>query len=164
MRRIQVQLAVLLTLVALLAGALALVASTASAQHPGSAVAQTKPPPPATGWDTTTDNGSYPPGKAPSLPAMPIGTPCAVSSTVSGSLAAGDPTMPNRLNRNGTQATCATPKAFPGVIAVNNYYDTYTFTNNSGASQCVTASLEALTCNAMLSVYLNSFDPNNLAT
>jgi hypothetical protein len=168
MRRLHVQVALLLTLLLLVTG-LALVAGNVGAQQPadqaGGPAAQ-KPPPQSDQYSTTTDNGSIPPGRAPSLPAMPIGTPCGISSTVSGSLAVGDAGMNARLFRDGIMAVCGAPKPFPGTSTGQQpyLYDTYTFTNNSGSSQCVTASLEALTCNAELGVWLNSFDPNNLQT
>jgi hypothetical protein len=181
MRRIYTQAALLLAVLLLIGGGLALVVSSAGAQQPSKpasdVVAQTNPPPPSDSWASTMDsgapssnNGAVPAGKPaqtkPQLPAIPIGTPCSISTTIQGSLATGDTTMPARLNRDGVQATCATPKTYPGPITSTPpyYYDTYTFTNNSGSAQCVTASLEALTCNAQLSVYLTSFDPNNLAT
>ena len=112
----------------------------------------------AKGQDTTVDVGT---GYAP-LPGPPaIATPCTITGTVSGALAPGDLTMPKRLNRDATQATCAAPKPVPSTVSAVNYYDTYTYTNTSPDPQCVTASLAALTCNAQLSVYLDSFDPND---
>ena len=102
-----------------------------------------------------------------SLPSAPaVGTPCAVTTTISSAISAGAPTMAARLFRDGVQALCATPKACPGTssAAPPYAYNTYTFTNNSGASQCVTASLEALTSNIQLSVYSTSFDPANICT
>jgi hypothetical protein len=81
-----------------------------------------------------------------------------------GTLGAGDPTMPNRLFRDGIQAQCPTSKPYPGPFAVSNYYDTYSVTNTSNSSVCVRVDLTAAACNAQLSEYLTTFDPNNLAT
>ena len=68
-----------------------------------------------------------------------------LSSTCSfsGSLAAGDLTLNSRLSRPGAPTgTCAAAYTTPATIAGGPfYYDTYTFTNTTGAAQCVTATL-----------------------
>ncbi|MBL7731040.1 MAG: choice-of-anchor J domain-containing protein, partial [Chitinophagaceae bacterium] len=90
----------------------------------------------------------------------------AICATFTGSLAAGDPTMTGRLNRNGVQGVCPGPKPFAGTLAGNTYYDTYTWVNNSGLSQCATFSLSTtdLTTNIEFGVWNGSFNPANLAT
>jgi len=47
------------------------------------------------------------------------------------------------------------------------HYDQYTFTNTSGSAECVVVTLDSRSCGGpgvFGSAYLNSFDPNNLAT
>lgn len=90
----------------------------------------------------------------------------AVCATFTGALASGDPIMTSRINRNGVGGVCPGPKPFAGTLAANTYYDTYTWTNNSGLSQCATFTLTTTdaTTNIEFGVYDGSFDPNNLAT
>ena len=90
----------------------------------------------------------------------------AVCATFTGSLGAPDPTMSGRLNRNGIQGVCPGPKPFAGTLAANTFFDTHTWTNTSGLAQCATFSLSTTdaTTNIEFGVYVNSFDPNNLAT
>ena len=48
------------------------------------------------------------------------------------------------------------------------HYDSYTFTNTTGSTQCVTVDMDAMTCTGtnfiFFQAYLGSFDPNNLCT
>ena len=92
--------------------------------------------------------------------------PEAICATFTGSLAAGDPTMAFRLNRNLVQGVCPGPKPFAAPFAANTYYDTYTWTNTSGLTQCGTFTLTSTdaACNIEFGVYNGSFDPTNLAT
>jgi GEVED domain len=92
--------------------------------------------------------------------------PDAICATFTGALAAGDPTMTGRLNRNGVQGVCPGPKPFAGTLAANTFFDTYTWVNTSGLAQCATFSLSTTdaTTNIEFGVYNGSFDPNNLAT
>ena len=96
----------------------------------------------------------------------PAGRTEAICATFTGSLAAGDPTMTGRLNRNGVQGVCPGPKPFAGTLAANTYYDTYTWVNNSGLAQCATFTLSTTdaTTNIEFGVYNGSFNPANLAT
>ena len=61
--------------------------------------------------------------------------------TINGSLVAGDMTEPGRLFRDDSKvSTCDSQKPFPGSIPGTHLYDTYTYTNTTGASQCITVS------------------------
>lgn len=105
------------------------------------------------------------------LPNKPVAprteSPQTICATFTGALTAGDPTMPNRLNRNGVQGVCPGPKPFAGTLATTVPYDTYSWTNTSGiASQCATFTLSTTDAasNIEFGVYAGAFDPNNLAT
>ncbi|MBK6938236.1 MAG: choice-of-anchor J domain-containing protein [Chitinophagaceae bacterium] len=91
--------------------------------------------------------------------------PDAVCATFTGSLAAGDPTMAWRLNRNGVQGVCPGPKPFATPFSANTYYDTYTWTNNSGLTQCATFTLSTTdaAANIEFGVWSGSFNPADLS-
>ncbi|MFL5731842.1 MAG: hypothetical protein ACJ78Q_01475, partial [Chloroflexia bacterium] len=96
----------------------------------------------------------------------PTSTPCI---TLNGSITASDPIQTGRIGRNNIASTCLSPKLCPGALSeptpLARHYDSYTFTNSSGSSQCVTVSLNASGCGAsqILSVaYLNSYNPTNM--
>src|SRR5262249_33520112 len=80
---------------------------------------------------------TYTCGAAPTPTPTPTGTPG--GCTVNGSLDPGDPTQLDRLFRSGIPQTCP-PSNTCAVFGdpVPRHYDAYTFTNNTGASQCVT--------------------------
>jgi hypothetical protein len=107
-------------------------------------------------------------GPAPSPTPTPSGTPsgCTVTGVIDGS----DPTETDRMFRDGTASTCAAPKVCPGVLGdgLPRHYDSYTFTNTTGSTQCVTIDADAMTCTGtnfiFLQAYLGSFDPTNLCT
>lgn len=94
----------------------------------------------------------------------------AVCATFTGSLMAGDNTMPQRLNRPGgpNSGNCAGGWVFPGTFGTGPYfYDTYTYTNNSGSTQCGTFTLnttDVTNANIAFGIWNTSFDANNLAT
>ena len=47
--------------------------------------------------------------------------------------------MTGRMFRDGIPSTCAAPKVCPGPFdAAPHHYDSYTFTNTTGSTQCVT--------------------------
>lgn len=95
-------------------------------------------------------------------------SPQAVCATFTGSLAAGDATMPQRLFRGGTNlSSCAANPAFPGTSAVSPFVDTYTWTNTSGLTQCATITLtttDVTNANIQHGVWNGSFNPAALAT
>lgn len=73
-----------------------------------------------------------------------------------------------RLNRNGIASSCASPKTCqifdntPGRA-----FDAYTINNDTGATACVTMTLDVQTqadCNLQLNAYLNSYDPASICT
>ncbi len=107
-------------------------------------------------------------GPPPSPTPTPSGTPsgCTVNGVIDGS----DPTETDRMFRDGTASTCAAPKVCPGVLGdgLPRHYDSYTFTNTTGSTQCVTIDADAMTCTGtnfiFLQAYLGSFDPTNLCT
>jgi hypothetical protein len=90
----------------------------------------------------------------------------AICATFTGSLGAPDPTMAFRLNRNGVQGICPGPKPFAAPFAANTFFDTHTWTNTSGLTQCATFTLTSTdaTTNIEFGVYSGSFNPANLAT
>jgi hypothetical protein len=92
------------------------------------------------------------------------------TQTVSGSLAAGDPTQTGRMGRDAVANSCALAKACPGAIAgdtAQHRYDLYTFTNGPTAvcatitttTNCTVAPNQIITA-----AYLGSFNPANLCT
>src|SRR5205823_3322939 len=74
----------------------------------------------------------------------PTATPCL---TLNGSITNADPTQIGRIGRNGTASTCISPKPCPGALSeptpLARHYDSYTFTNTSGSTQCLTVALNA---------------------
>jgi Kelch motif/Galactose oxidase, central domain len=99
----------------------------------------------------------------------PTATPTPGGCTVTGVIDATDPTMTGRMFRDGIASTCAAPKVCPGPFDSDpHHYDSYTFTNTTGATQCVTVDVDAMTCTGtnfiFVQAYLGSFDPTNLCT
>jgi hypothetical protein len=98
----------------------------------------------------------------------PSGTPS--GCTVTGTIDSRDPTETDRMFRDGIPSTCAAPKVCPGVLGdgLPRHYDSYTFTNSTGSTQCLTVDVDAMTCTGtnfiFLQAYLGSFDPSNLCT
>ena len=91
---------------------------------------------------------------------------CVVPPSVfTGSIAAGDTTMTGRIVRNGVTTVCGVAKAYPGTqdLLPNRRYDSYTFTNTSNATACVTVNLTS-SCgtNIFGLAYLGSFNPANI--
>jgi hypothetical protein len=98
-------------------------------------------------------------------------------TVIHGTLGSNDPSFPGprasgnqigRLNRNGIASSCASPKTCLIFDPANSRaFDAYTFTNNSGATACVTGNLNVLTqsaANYQSNAYLGSYDPNNICT
>ena len=83
-----------------------------------------------------------------------------------GSISRGDPMQTDRLNRSGIPQTCpaSTTCSIFGDGALRRY-DTYTFTNTTGSTQCVTIDTTTACSgnnNIFIAAYLGSFDPNNI--
>ncbi|MCX6243595.1 MAG: T9SS type A sorting domain-containing protein [Bacteroidetes bacterium] len=112
----------------------------------------------------TATNGGTSPVVANVTVTPSITTP--LTFTYNGSLVAGDATLSNRLNRNGIVPTCASPKLYPGPFGSGlYYYDTYTFTNTTGSSQCISVTYIAPSGgDVFVSAYNGSFNPANLST
>ena len=76
-----------------------------------------------------------------------------------------DPIMTNRISRNYNEASCGSPKSWPGFFFDGtHHYDFYSFTNTSGADACVSVVLTSSGCDLQAGVYTNYFDPSNVAT
>lgn len=91
--------------------------------------------------------------------------PEAVCATVSGTLQAGDQTLPgSRPFRDGVLPTsCANKTCTPGVAGAGSFYDVINFANTQSTSQCVTLTYTVTAASGFtfLSVYQGSFDPAN---
>jgi hypothetical protein len=92
--------------------------------------------------------------------------PAATTCRFTGSIAAGDPTQTGRLSRDGVQDTCSATGGCAVFTAVGaRRYDSYTFTNTTGAPQCMTATLSTACGGTQFisaAAYLGSFNPANL--
>ncbi len=91
-------------------------------------------------------------------------TPDVLCSTVNGTFTATDPVIiGGRLTRNGVASTCAAPKTTcPGFFAQagNNAYDTYTWTNPTCITQCLTITVVSPAANTVdASVHLGPVNP-----
>ena len=111
----------------------------------------------------TTGGGGSP---TPTATATPTGTPG--GCVINGSIDTGDPTQTDRLFRSGIPQTCpaSTTCAIFGD-PTPRHYDSYTFTNTTGASQCVTVDTNTActgTNFVFIGAYLGSFDPANICT
>ncbi len=86
-------------------------------------------------------------------------------SNFTGTIAAGDTTQTGRIVRNGVASSCAVPKVYPGTqdLLANRRYDSYTFTNTSNATACITVDLTS-SCglNIFGVAYLGSYNPANI--
>ena len=106
--------------------------------------------------------------------ASPTPTPTATATgspsgcTIMGSLDPSDPTQTDRLFRSGIPQTCpaSTTCAIFGD-PTPRHYDAYTFTNTTGATQCVTVDTNTACTGGQfifVGAYLGSFDPANICT
>jgi N-acetylneuraminic acid mutarotase len=105
-------------------------------------------------------------GPPPSPTPTPSGTPS--GCTINGSIDPSDPTQTDRLFRSGIPQTCpaSTTCAVFGD-PTPRHYDAYTFTNTTGAPQCVTVDTNTACTGTnfiFIGAYLGSFDPNNICT
>ncbi len=96
-------------------------------------------------------------------------TPCNGPQTFQGSISNSDPSHLDYLNVQGAPSTCAVAQACPGQVSDPGpfHYDTYTFTNTSGSTTCITVLVDGTNCGGgsvglAAAAYLTSFDPNNL--
>src|SRR5438552_5381118 len=98
--------------------------------------------------------------------ATPTGTPS--GCVINGSIDTSDPTQIGRLFRRDIPQTCpasTTCSIFGDGLL--HHYDSYTFANKSGSTQCVTIDTNTActgTNSIFTGAYLGSFDPNNICT
>jgi hypothetical protein len=107
-------------------------------------------------------------GGTPSPTPTPTASPSCTPIVVTGSIDAGDPLQTDRLFRSGIPQTCpATTTCAIFGDSTPRHYDSYTFTNTTGATQCVTVDTNTACTGTnfiFIAAYLGSFDPNNLCT
>ena len=87
---------------------------------------------------------------------------------MTGSIDTGDPTQIDRLFRSGIPQTCpaSTSCAIFGD-GLPRHYDSYSFTNTTGATQCVNVDTNTACTGTnfiFTAAYLGSYDPNNICT
>jgi hypothetical protein len=83
----------------------------------------------------------------------------------SGSIAAAGPNMSARMNRFTNTSTCSNITSFPGIFSTGAYpYTSYTYTNTTGTTQCISSTVTSTSGNIFMAAYSNSFDPANIAT
>jgi hypothetical protein len=93
-----------------------------------------------------------------------IGTTCN-PSVINGSIVTGDPIQTNRPFRDGIPDTCATPGACGSPFTGSYHYDTYTFTNTTGGSTCVSVNISTACTGTNFiysAAYLGAFVPSNI--
>ena len=103
----------------------------------------------------------------------PTPTPTTVHRVAARSMGLSTPAIPHRLigcSATVFPASVQAPKVCPGVLGdgLPRHYDSHTFTNTTGSTQCVTVDMDAMTCTGtnfiFFQAYLGSFDPTNLCT
>jgi hypothetical protein len=119
----------------------------------------TNPPAPGSASYTCTGGGASP-------TPTPSGTPS--NCTINGSIDTGDPTQIDRLFRSGIPQTCPpTTSCATFGDGLPRHFDQYTFTNTTGATQCVTIdpTTQCVGTNYIfVAAYMGSYDPNNICT
>ena len=140
-------------------------ASTEIFNCPVSPCGTASPTPTATATATVTVSAT------PTATVTPSASPSCTPITpivIEGSIDLSDPTQVDHLNRSGIPQTCpATTSCEVAGDQLLHHYDSYTFTNTSGSSQCVTIDTNSA-CSGVrfifTAAYLGSFDPNNICT
>jgi hypothetical protein len=98
----------------------------------------------------------------------PTGSPSCTPIVVNGSIDTGDPTQTDRLFRSGIHQTCAASTSCATFgDGLPRHYDLYTFTNTTGATQCMNIDTNTActgTHSIFIGAYLGSFDPANICT
>jgi hypothetical protein len=114
------------------------------------------------------DDVSLPGGTCGSPTPTPTGSPSCTPIVVTGSIDTGDPAQTDRLFRSGVPQTCpATTTCAIFGDPTPHHYDLYTFTNTTGATQCVTVDTNTQCTGTnfiFTAAYLGSFDPSNICT
>ena len=140
-------------------------ASTEIFNCPVSPCGTASPTPTATATATVTVSAT------PTATVTPSASPSCTPITpivIEGSIDLSDPTQVDHLNRSGIPQTC--PASNSCEVAGDqllHHYDSYTFTNTSGSTQCVTIDTNSA-CSGVrfifTAAYLGSFDPKNICT
>ena len=102
------------------------------------------------------------PGFYPALPTgpAPTCTPIEIDDKISTS----DPKQLGRINPGGVASSCGAPNACNTISGMYHFRD-YTFTNDTGAPRCVTATLSSSCTGAnaiFAAAYAGGFDPSNI--
>jgi hypothetical protein len=116
-----------------------------------------------TGTPTPTATAS--PTPTPSATASP--TPTCPPIVVTGAITGSDPTQTGRLLHTTVPQTCPATTTCLSLDTTPRHYDSYTFTNTNGSTQCVTIDTNTActgTNSIFPSAYLGSFDPANICT
>ena len=140
-------------------------ASTEIFNCPVSPCGTASPTPTATATATVTVSAT------PTATVTPSASPSCTPITpivIEGSIDLNDPTQVDHLNRSGSPQTCpATTTCAIFGDGLLHHYDSYTFTNTSGSTQCVTIDTNSACTGVRFiftAAYLGSFDPNNICT
>ncbi len=89
------------------------------------------------------------------------------SCAFTGALTGTDTFLNQRLNKSGLTPVCGTGNTYPGATGTGPYYyDTYSISNTTGSTQCVTFTLtnNDPSTDIMFALYNGTFNPANLAT
>lgn len=103
------------------------------------------------------------------LPGCPVCPPELIRGTLgqaTSSFPATLDTQTGRLFRNADASVCGTAKATPSVEDATSTFafHSYTFTNNTSAPICVTATLESSPNQMLIAGYIDGFDPFDIQT
>jgi hypothetical protein len=99
----------------------------------------------------------------------PTPTPTATPGgcTINGSIDTNSPIQTGRLFRSGFPQTCPASTTCSTFDTLAHHYNAYTFTNMTGATQCVNIDTNTACTGTnfiFTAAYLGSFDPNNICT
>src|SRR5438874_1246349 len=116
--------------------------------------------------------GACGPTPTPTVPATATptatGTPSCTPIVIHGRIPTKGPLQTGRIVSDDPPSTCAAPQTCAVFDTTLRHYESYTFTNTTGSSQCVTVTLDPMTCTGAHSLqsvmYLGSFDPANVCT
>ena len=113
-----------------------------------------------------TTGGGGTPTATPTATATATGSPSCTPAVINGSIDLSDPTQTDRLFRSGFPQTC--PATLTCAIfgdPTPHHYDSYTFTNTTGSTQCVHIDTNTACTGTnfiFTAAYLGSFDPANI--
>ena len=98
--------------------------------------------------------------------AASYGSVYAVPVTVNSAFTGAEPTLGDRLTRNGTPSNCVGMKPYPGLQGAGAYSYRTDAIANAGVSQCMTVTINEGTCavnSTFISVYAGAFNPADLS-